>query len=194
MQRLQPKWRFPILSNCWQLILIHLPSLQRSHLEVLIVWAPQLRSTLSNSIAKSGACLETAPFVFTPSLASCATTETNSSLTPSRLQTPLNPQSQVLPHYQLIYSLRRRRLEVVGARKNERARGRHPRPFFLGPATQATNECLQQQLHSLHEVETSGKGAWTFSAMAHVFESVSVLSVLTSTSLPADAGIVTGLF
>ena len=36
-------------------------------------------------------------------------------------------------------SLRGRRLEVVGARNNERARGRHAlaRPFFLGPATQA---------------------------------------------------------
>ena len=36
-------------------------------------------------------------------------------------------------------SLRSRRLEVVGARNNERARGRHAlaRPFFLGPATQA---------------------------------------------------------
>ena len=35
--------------------------------------------------------------------------------------------------------LRGRRLEVVGARNNERARGRHAlaRPFFLGPATQA---------------------------------------------------------
>ena len=36
-------------------------------------------------------------------------------------------------------SLRSRRLKVVGARNNERARGRHAlaRPFFLGPATQA---------------------------------------------------------
>ena len=36
-------------------------------------------------------------------------------------------------------SLRSRRLEVVGARNNERARGRHAvaRPLFLGPATPA---------------------------------------------------------
>ena len=35
--------------------------------------------------------------------------------------------------------LRSRHLEVVGARNNERARGRHAlvRPFFLGPGTQA---------------------------------------------------------
>ena len=32
--------------------------------------------------------------------------------------------------------MRSRRLEVVGARKNGCARGRHARPFFLAPATQ----------------------------------------------------------
>ena len=65
---------------------------------------------------------------------------------------------------------------------------------FLGLLRRLRTKCLQQQLHSLHEVETSGKGAWTFFTTAHVFETVSVLSVLTSTSLPADAGIVTALF
>ena len=44
-------------------------------------------------------------------------------------------------------SLRSRRLEVVGARKNERVRGRHARgeacPFFLGPAEQAREEGKQ---------------------------------------------------
>ena len=39
MQRLQPSWRFTILSNCWLSLL--LPSLQRSHLEVLLVGVPQ---------------------------------------------------------------------------------------------------------------------------------------------------------
>ena len=103
------------------------------------------KCTLSNSIAKSGACLETAPFVFTPALTSCATTETNSSLTP-----PNTAESSVSSFTTLSTNL--------WPRKNERARGRHARPFFLGPATQARMICLQQQLHSQHEVETSGKG------------------------------------
>ena len=43
----------------------------------------------------------------------------------------------------LLFSLRCRLSEVVGARKNERARGRHAclplaSPFFLGPPTQAS--------------------------------------------------------
>ena len=87
------------------------------------------KCTLSNSIAKSGACLETAPFVFTPALTSCATTETNSSLTP-----PNTAESSVSSFTTLSTNL--------WPRKNERARGRHARPFFLGPATKARMICL----------------------------------------------------
>ena len=87
------------------------------------------KCTLSNSIAKSGACLETAPFVFTPALTSCATTETNSSLTP-----PNTAESSVSSFTTLSTNL--------WPRKNERARRRHARPFFLGPATQARMICL----------------------------------------------------
>ena len=61
-------------------------------------------------------------------------------------------QQQTLPRLFYYFSLRCRRLEVVGKRENGRARGRHAclllaRPFFLvptqfqAPATQATITC-----------------------------------------------------